>query len=108
MIDKNKTQKLVERPKNKEVISVKWIFKKKKKFNPECSIQKNKARHVAKGYCQQPIIDFQENFALDAQLDTMRTFLALEAKKYWFLHQFDIKSAFLNSVLKENRRMCAS
>ncbi|KAL0326873.1 UNVERIFIED_CONTAM: Retrovirus-related Pol polyprotein from transposon RE2 [Sesamum angustifolium] len=54
MIEKNNTWELADRPKDKEVIGVKWIYK--KKLNADGSIQKHKARLVAKGYSQLPEI----------------------------------------------------
>ncbi|KAL0295249.1 UNVERIFIED_CONTAM: Retrovirus-related Pol polyprotein from transposon RE2, partial [Sesamum radiatum] len=50
MIKKNETWELTDRPKDKEVIGVKWIYK--TKLNADGSIQKHKARLVAKGYSQ--------------------------------------------------------
>ena len=50
MIEKNNTWELVEKPENKEVIGVKWVYK--TKLNPDGSIQKHKAKLVAKGYSQ--------------------------------------------------------
>ncbi|KAI4346127.1 hypothetical protein L6164_013205 [Bauhinia variegata] len=46
---------------DKDVISVKWIYK--TKCNPNGSMQKNKAQFVAKGYSQQPGINYEETFA---------------------------------------------
>ena len=51
MIEKNKTWELVEKPKDKPVIGLKWIYK--TKFSEDGSIQKHKPRLVAKGYSQQ-------------------------------------------------------
>ncbi|CAL2249531.1 unnamed protein product [Prunus armeniaca] len=86
-IEKNKTWKLVDRPKDKEIIGVKWVYK--TKFNPDGSIQKHKARLIAKGYSQQPGIDFNETFAPVARLDTIRALVALAAQKKWKIYQLD-------------------
>ncbi|CAL2234204.1 unnamed protein product [Prunus armeniaca] len=99
MIEKNKTWELVDRPSDKPVIGVKWVYK--TKLNLDGSIQKHKARLVVKGYAQKPGIDFNETFAPVARLDTIRTLIALAAQKGWKLYQLDVKSAFLNGVLKE-------
>ncbi|BBN69600.1 BURP domain-containing protein [Prunus dulcis] len=99
MIEKNETWELVDRPSDKPVIGVKWVYK--TKLNLDGSIQKHKARLVVKGYAQKPGIDFNETFAPVARLDTIRTLIALAAQKGWKLYQLDVKSAFLNGVLKE-------
>ncbi|CAL9023657.1 unnamed protein product [Prunus brigantina] len=99
MIEKNNTWQLVERPFNKPVIGIKWVYK--TKLNLDGTVQKNKARLVAKGYSQKPGIDYNETFAPVARLDTIRTLIALAAQKEWNLYQLDVKSAFLNGVLKE-------
>ncbi|CAL9013344.1 unnamed protein product [Prunus brigantina] len=99
MIEKNNTWKLVDRPFGKPIIGVKWVYK--MKLNLDGSVQKNKARLVAKGYSQKPGIDYNETFAPVARLDTIRTLIALAAQKEWNLYQLDVKSAFLNGVLKE-------
>jgi len=51
----NKTWKLVELPKGKELIGYKWLFKPKFKVNG--SVDKYKARLVAKEYSQREGID---------------------------------------------------
>ncbi|KAM1461179.1 hypothetical protein ACFX11_045561 [Malus domestica] len=99
MIEKNNTWELVDRPFDKPIIGVKWVYK--TKLNLDGSVQKNKARLVAKGYSQKPGIDYNETFAPVARLDTIRTLIALAAQKEWNLYQLDVKSAFLNGTLKE-------
>ncbi|BBG98590.1 Aldolase-type TIM barrel family protein [Prunus dulcis] len=61
MIEKNETWELVDRPSDKPVIGVKWVYK--TKLNLDGSIQKHKVRLVVKGYAQKPGIDFNETFA---------------------------------------------
>ena len=47
MIDKSNTWNLVDPPKGKYIIGLKWVYN---KYNEDDSIQKHKARLVAKGY----------------------------------------------------------
>ena len=71
------TWDLVELPKGKDVIGLKWIYK--TKYKEDGSIQKHKAHLVAKGYSQQLGVDFNITFAHVALMKTIRTVLALEA-----------------------------
>ena len=100
VIEKNKTWELVDRPNDKDVIGVKWIYK--TKLNQDGSVERNKARLVAKGYSQIPGVDFHETFAPVARHETIRGLISIAAQKGWYLHQLDVKSAFLNGVLKED------
>ena len=69
-IEKNKTWELVPRPKDKNVIGTKWVFK--KKFNQDGQVIRNKARLVCKGYAQVEGIDFEETYALVERLEEIR------------------------------------
>ncbi|KAG8490933.1 hypothetical protein CXB51_014728 [Gossypium anomalum] len=99
MIQKNDTWELVNRPENRKVIGVKWVFR--TKANSDGSLNKHKARLVVKGYSQQQGVDFFETFASVARLDTIRLLFALVAQKQWKMHQLDVKSDFSNGFLKE-------
>ena len=89
MIEKNQTWELVDRPKHKKAIGVKWVYR--TKLNPDGSVNKYKARLVVKGYAQMFGVDFSETFAPVARLDTIRMLLALAAQKGWVIHQIDVK-----------------
>ncbi|GJT81209.1 retrovirus-related pol polyprotein from transposon TNT 1-94 [Tanacetum coccineum] len=64
-------------------------------------ILKNKARLVARGYCQEEGIDFEESFAPVARLEAIRIFLAFAAHMNMVVYQMDVKTAFLNGNLRE-------
>ncbi|GJT78926.1 retrovirus-related pol polyprotein from transposon TNT 1-94 [Tanacetum coccineum] len=65
----------------------------------------NKARLVAQGYCQQEGINYDEMFASVAQIVAIRLFLAYAAHKDFTVFQIDVKTAFLNGILKEEARI---
>jgi len=90
---------MVNLPRDKVPIEVKWVFK--TKLKPDGSVAKYKARLVAKGFMQRKGIDFSEVFALVARLETIRMIVALASWKNWSLRQLDVKSAFLNGMLDE-------
>ena len=98
-IEKINTWQLVDLPKGKEVIGVKWVYK--TKSNAEGKIERKKERLVVKGYKQQPSRDYEETFALVARMEIVRTMLSIVAQHKWKVYQMDVKSAFLNGVLKE-------
>lgn len=84
MIEKNDTWELVDRPQNRKIIGVKWVYR--TKLNADGSVNKHKARLVVKGYSQVFGVDFSETFAPVARLDTIRMLLALAAQKSWKLY----------------------
>jgi hypothetical protein len=98
-IEKNQTWELVPRPKDKNVIGTKWIFK--NKLNENGQIIKNKSRLVCKGYAQVEGIDFEETFSPVERLEAIRMFLAFACFKNFKIYQMDVKSTFLNGTLEE-------
>nr|GEY04614.1 hypothetical protein [Tanacetum cinerariifolium] len=62
---------------------------------------RNKARLVAVGYSQQEGIDYDETFAPVARIEAIRLFLVYAAHKDFTVYQMDVKTEFLNGILKE-------
>jgi hypothetical protein len=98
-IIKNDVWEIVPRPKSKDVVSSKWLFK--IKHVVDGSIEKYKARFVARGFSQKEGIDYEETFAPVSRYTSIRTIIALAAKMKWKLHQMDVKTTFLNGVIEE-------
>ncbi|GJY05625.1 retrovirus-related pol polyprotein from transposon TNT 1-94, partial [Tanacetum coccineum] len=90
---------LVPRPDKVMVITLKWIYK--VKLDELGGILKNKARLVARGYCQEEGIDFEESFDPVARLEAIRIFLAFVAHMNMVVYKMDVKTAFLNGNLRE-------
>ncbi|GKC50620.1 retrovirus-related pol polyprotein from transposon TNT 1-94 [Tanacetum coccineum] len=90
---------LVPRPDKVMVITLKWIYK--VKLDELGGILKNKARLVARGYRQEEGIDFEKSFAPMARLDAIQIFLAYAAHMNMIVYQMDVKTTFLNGILRE-------
>ncbi|GJZ80268.1 retrovirus-related pol polyprotein from transposon TNT 1-94 [Tanacetum coccineum] len=89
---------LIPRPDKVMVITLKWIYK--VKLDELGGILKNKARLVAHGYRQEEGINFEESFAPVARLDAIQFCLAFAAHMN-MVYQMDVKTAFLNDILRE-------
>jgi hypothetical protein len=81
------------------VVSSKWFLK--IKHVADGSIEKYKARFVARGFSRKEGIDYEETFSLVAKYTSIRTIISLAAKMNWKLHQMDVKTTFLNGVIEE-------
>ena len=99
-IERNKTWTLVKAPPGIKPIGVKWVFRMKK--DQTGAIVKHKARLVAKGYSKKFGIDYEEIYASVARFDSIKILIAIAAQLNWNLHHLDVKSAFLNGVIKED------
>lgn len=96
---KNGTWVTVPRPDGATEISAKWVFK--RKLNPNNSIDRYKARLVARGFSQVAGIDYNEVFSPVVRFDSIRLLFAVSLQKNLICYQFDIATAFLNGVLEE-------
>jgi hypothetical protein len=77
----------------------KWIYKIKHAANG--SIEKYKARFVARGFSQKEGENYDETFAPVAKYTSIRSIISIASVMGWKLHQMDVKIAFLNGVIEE-------
>ena len=98
-LKKNSTWDVVNLPKGKKPVGCKWVFT--VKYKADGSIERYKARLVARGFTQTYGIDYTETFAPVAKLNTIRVLLSLAVNLDWPLQQLDIKNAFMNGDLEE-------
>jgi hypothetical protein len=98
-IEKNDTWELVPRPKYKNVISTKLVFR--NKLNDDGHVTKNKARLVCKGYAQVEGIDFEEFFSQVSRMEVIILILSYACSKNIKVYPMDVKSSFLNGKLEE-------
>ena len=83
-IMKNDVWDLFPRPEGKSVITSKWIYK--IKHAADGSIEKYKARFVARGFSQKEGIDYEENFAPIARYTSINSVLSMAAVMKWKIH----------------------
>jgi hypothetical protein len=84
---------------DKSVVGSRWIYKVKQAADG--SVEKYKARFVARGFSQIEGIDYDETFAPVTRYSSIRSILALSAQMGWRIHQMDVKTAFLNWIIEE-------
>lgn len=98
-LKENEVWDVVPRPANRKIVDSKWVYKIKTDANG--NIDRYKARLVARGFTQQPGVDYDEIFSPVVRFDSMRLLLAIAAVKGWRPRQLDVKTAFLYGILKE-------
>jgi hypothetical protein len=98
-IEKNDTWELLPRPKNKNVIGTKSVFR--NKLNEDGQVTRNKSRLVRKGYAQIEGIDFEETFGPVARMEEIHLVLVYSCSNNVKVYQMDVKSTFLNGELEE-------
>jgi hypothetical protein len=98
-IMKNDVWEVVPRPDGKSVVTSKWLYK--LKHVADGSIEKYKARFVAREFSQVEGVNYDETFALVARYPSIRVVISIATEMGWKIHQMDVKTAFLNGLIEE-------
>lgn len=93
------TWTLVPLPKGKHCVGSKWVFK--LKYKSDGTINRFKARLIAKGFSQVPGLDFGDTYAPTGHLGSLRLLIALASYYNWSFDQLDVVTTFLNGTLEE-------
>jgi hypothetical protein len=97
-IIKNDVWDIVPRPKDKSMVSSKWIYK--IKHATDGSVEKFKEIFVSRGFNQKEIIDYENTFSLVARYTSIQAIISLASVLGWKLHQMDVKTTFLNGKIE--------
>ena len=93
----NDVWEVVPRPEGKSVVTSRWLYK--IKHATDGSIEKFKARFVARGFSQVKGVDYEEIFAPVDRYPSIRSIISIAAEMGWKIHQMDVKTAFRNGFI---------
>ena len=82
-LDENKTWNIVKLPHGKKTVGCRWIYK--IKHRSDGTIERHKARLVARGFTQTYGEDYKETFAQVAKINTFRVLVSLAVNENWRL-----------------------
>jgi len=89
---RNDTSTLVDLPATKITIGCKWVFRVKESHDG--SVNKYKARFVAKGFHQQLGFDYKETFSPVIKSESVWVILSIVISYNWPLQQLDVNVGF--------------
>ena len=84
-LSENATWSLITRPRGKTIVGCHWVHT--VKYLPNGSIERLKARLVAKAYTQTYDVDYVETLSLIAKISSVHILISLAANLGWPLFQ---------------------
>ena len=81
------------------MVTSRWLYK--LKHVADGSVEKYRARFVARSFSQIEGVDYDETFAPVARYTSIRALISIGAEMGWKIHQMDVKTAFLNGIIQE-------
>ena len=102
-LERADTWTTISRPAGKNIVGSKWVFRIKRKSDG--SVDKYKARLVARGFTQVYGVDYFDTYSPVAKMASFRTILALAARHDWDIESFDFNGAYLNGTLNDDEEI---
>jgi len=100
---KNQTWVLVPRSEAHNLLSSKWVFKRKETITDSGAHSlKHKARLVTRGFQQKYGVDYEETYAPVVKFCTLRMLFAMVVHHQLHCDQMDVKTAFLYGELEQD------
>ena len=96
---RNNTWDLVPSHPKQTIVHSKWIFRTKVKANG--TLDRYKARIVAKGFQQTLGVDFLDTFSPVIKASIISIILTIAVTRKWEIHHIDVNNTFLNGDLQE-------
>jgi hypothetical protein len=88
---------MMQIPHGKKAIGCRWVFKIKR--SPDGSLDRYKGRLIAKGFSQNPGVDYVETFAPTSRIASSRIILDEAHKRGWKVRQIDFMIPLLNGAI---------
>ena len=102
-LKKARTWILVERPKGRNIVRNKWVFRIKK--DAAGKVERYKVRLIAKGFTQMFGVDYYDTCTPVAKLGSIQFLPATATQHRWPINMFDFHSAFLNDELNSDEEV---
>ena len=94
---------MVSAPTDAVIVGCRWVFT--LKYRPDGSVNRYKAKLMAKWYIHTYGIDYFETFSPIVRMNSIRILFSIAVNLLWPLFQLDVKNAFLYGDLQEEMYM---